>query len=177
MTMIHCLKTWPEPFADVLSGRKRFELRRDDRGFEVGDLLCLQEWEPATQSYTGREFQARVSCITRSAGPVALLDRLVVLGLEEAEGLGDIRREQARLVAYLFDLALALGVPCSFGEVPEGPLLDRAVELREVEQALPGLLEGVREAHGTVLLGSAPRAKEQLAEVAKTLAGLVGGGV
>lgn len=28
-------------------GRKRFEYRLDDRGFEVGDVLVLREWDPA----------------------------------------------------------------------------------------------------------------------------------
>ena len=41
------MKTWPEPFIAILDGRKRFEIRRNDRGFMVGDLLILQEWDPA----------------------------------------------------------------------------------------------------------------------------------
>jgi len=34
--MIHRLKPWPEFFEPVLTGEKRFELRRDDRCFQVG---------------------------------------------------------------------------------------------------------------------------------------------
>ena len=29
----HYLKTWPEPFAAILDGRKMFEVRVNDRGF------------------------------------------------------------------------------------------------------------------------------------------------
>ncbi len=42
----HILKTWPNVFAAVKDGRKRFEWRRDDRGFEVGDVLILKRYDP-----------------------------------------------------------------------------------------------------------------------------------
>ncbi len=42
----HILKTWPEPFAAVLSGAKRFEFRQNDRNFAVGDILHLREFVP-----------------------------------------------------------------------------------------------------------------------------------
>ena len=76
---IHVLKTWPEPFAAMESGAKVHEVRVDDRGFMVGDLLCLQEWEPHGRAmppwslssrwhshserghYTGREIWRRVT--------------------------------------------------------------------------------------------------------------------
>lgn len=44
---IHKLKTHPQMFADLRDGRKRFEVRRDDRGFRVGDILELHEWPVA----------------------------------------------------------------------------------------------------------------------------------
>lgn len=52
---IHELKCWPEYFAKILDGSKRFELRNDDRGFEVGDRLWLREYDPHADSYSGRE--------------------------------------------------------------------------------------------------------------------------
>lgn len=57
MKKTHELKTWPGPFEAMWQEQKRFEVRRDDRGFEVGDRLHLREWNPATSDYTGRELR------------------------------------------------------------------------------------------------------------------------
>ena len=53
----HELKTWPGPFEAMWQEQKRFELRPDDRGFQVGDRLWLREWNPDTGEYTGRELR------------------------------------------------------------------------------------------------------------------------
>lgn len=39
---IHELKCWPQYFDAVVSGEKTFEVRRDDRGFQTGDVVELQ---------------------------------------------------------------------------------------------------------------------------------------
>lgn len=51
--MIHALKQSTEYFGDVISGRKTFEVRRNDRPYKVGDLLALNEFDVKKQSYTG----------------------------------------------------------------------------------------------------------------------------
>ena len=89
--MTHDLKTWPEYFAAVLDGSKTFELRSNDRGFSVGDLLRLREWDPETSAYTGREVTRSVSYLlpgpdfgppTGFAGPVfGLMVGFVIMGL------------------------------------------------------------------------------------------------
>ena len=53
--MLYELKAWPEFFEPVLSGAKTFELRKDDRGFNEGDVLLLREFIVSEQRYTGRE--------------------------------------------------------------------------------------------------------------------------
>lgn len=63
--MTHRLKTWPGPFEAVWVLDKCYELRRDDRGFNVGDALLLQEWDPQQMKYTGRWARVLVTYITR----------------------------------------------------------------------------------------------------------------
>lgn len=57
----HELKCWPPYFAAILSGEKRFEVRRDDRGFRAGDTLHLREYVAADGSYTGRTVDVEVT--------------------------------------------------------------------------------------------------------------------
>jgi len=57
----HELKTTQPHFEHVRSGVKRAEIRRDDRGFAVGDVLVLREYDPASCSYSGREVEVRVT--------------------------------------------------------------------------------------------------------------------
>jgi hypothetical protein len=79
-----CLKTWPEFFDAVDRGRKPFELRKDDRGFDVGQIWCLNRFEPDESHpeggiYTGRWIKVRITYIVR--GPIwGLADGWVIFG-------------------------------------------------------------------------------------------------
>lgn len=86
---LHDLKTWPEPFEALWQGQKVHEVRRDDRGFAVGDSLNLREYEPngrGSGSYTGRMLRARVTHKTQG-GTWGLPPGICVLSLrvEHAE--------------------------------------------------------------------------------------------
>ncbi len=58
--MIHELKTWPEYFHPVRIGLKRFEVRKNDRNFKVGDVLILKEYSP-NSGYTGEQLRVWVT--------------------------------------------------------------------------------------------------------------------
>lgn len=47
---VHELKTWPGPYDDVAMGRKRFEMRKFDRGYQSGDIVILREFIPDDES-------------------------------------------------------------------------------------------------------------------------------
>lgn len=56
-------KIWPEFFGAVLGGKKRFELRVADFELNEGDTLVLEEWDPKSQAYTGRQIEKRVGYV------------------------------------------------------------------------------------------------------------------
>jgi len=76
----HELKTWPEFFDAIAAGRKAFEVRRDDRGFQVGDVLRLVEYEPRDQTYTGLAVE-RVVTYKMDGGKFGVEPGHCVLGL------------------------------------------------------------------------------------------------
>ena len=61
---LHELKTWPEYYEAVRDGRKTFEVRVNDRDFQVGDILRLHEWCPEKQEYTGYSIDRKVTYMT-----------------------------------------------------------------------------------------------------------------
>lgn len=68
----HKLKIWPEHFEAVTHPdprrRKTVEIRKDDRGYCVGDTLHLQEWDPKTETCSGWSAKFLVTHILRG-GP------------------------------------------------------------------------------------------------------------
>lgn len=61
--MKHHLKIYPEYFKAVKWGYKKAEVRLNDRNFQVGDTLILQEYNPLNNSYTGDETEKEVTHI------------------------------------------------------------------------------------------------------------------
>jgi hypothetical protein len=82
----HDLKTWPIFFALVAGGHKSFEVRRNDRDFQMGDTLILREWEPGPyppEGYTGHELRRRVHWVFDGAGLGLLAEGVVVMEIRE----------------------------------------------------------------------------------------------
>lgn len=63
MSRNHALKVWPEYFNQIATGQKTFEIRFNDRRFQPGDMLMLEEWSPTTADYTGRWTTRRVGFV------------------------------------------------------------------------------------------------------------------
>lgn len=76
---IHELKILPEYFNEVMSRTKSFELRKDDRGYKIGDWLKLKEYEGG--KYTGRESDYfRISYILKDCPEYGLMPGYCILG-------------------------------------------------------------------------------------------------
>lgn len=88
----HKVKSWPHLFQATLVGSKTHELRRaTDRDYRVGDILCLQEFDPVTKCYTGRELKVRITYVTSAEFPCALSENALhpdfcILSIAKVEG-------------------------------------------------------------------------------------------
>lgn len=79
----HVLKSWPAYFQPILDGHKTFDIRRFDRPFVVGDYVEFREYDPRTETETGRSTTRSIIFIQASDPSRALLDGFVILGLEK----------------------------------------------------------------------------------------------
>lgn len=69
----HDLKTLPKYYKGVESGTKRFEIRKDDRDYKVGDIFALREWHPDV-GYTGKVFVNIIRYVLRDCSEYGLMD-------------------------------------------------------------------------------------------------------
>jgi len=77
--MTHELKILPEYFNDSLR-MKKFELRKDDRDYKVGDTLILKEYDNG--SFTGAEVGYTITYILRDVPQYGLKEGYAILGLQ-----------------------------------------------------------------------------------------------
>lgn len=61
----HLVKLWPIFYDPIANGELTGCLRKDDRGFKVGDGLVMQEFLPTIKQFTKRFIEARITFIIR----------------------------------------------------------------------------------------------------------------
>ncbi len=84
---VHELKIVEPYFLSVFNGNKNFEIRKDDRQFEIEDILLLKEWhnndvDKKFSGFTGRFVFARVSYILRNVPDFGLKDGFCLMGIK-----------------------------------------------------------------------------------------------
>lgn len=87
---VHELKTWPVSFAGILSGEKTHEWRRDDRAFNVGDVLHLREWDNVCKTYTSRDAWRLVTWKTEG-GNFGVPLGWCVLSIQPCDRCGEVK--------------------------------------------------------------------------------------
>lgn len=75
----HDLKILPEYFEAVASGKKKFELRKNDRDYKVHDMFVLREWEP-DKGYTGRDYIDEIGYILKDCPQYGLMNGYIIFG-------------------------------------------------------------------------------------------------
>jgi len=87
----HVLKIHKQFLPRILSGQKTFEIRKNDRDFQVGDTLFLNEHNPDSEiqwAAPGRQQSARVEVVYISS--FAQQEGYVVMGIKLlSESKGD----------------------------------------------------------------------------------------
>lgn len=81
---IHNIKILPLYFEDVLKLLKTFEVRKDDRGYSVGDIVNLQEFDG--QEYTGRIATVKITYVLKNVPEYGLQDGYCVFSWDSIIG-------------------------------------------------------------------------------------------
>ena len=76
----HELKTWTPFFTHVWNSTKRFEVRKDDRGFKVGGQVILREYNNELKGYTGYEVRAVIDYVLKG-GQFGIEDGYCILSI------------------------------------------------------------------------------------------------
>lgn len=81
MAQTHVIKCWPQYFGPIRRNEKKFDVRRDDRGYQKGDTVHLREWAPygGGGSFTGNDEFRKIKYIL-TGGQFGIEPGYVVLG-------------------------------------------------------------------------------------------------
>ena len=81
---IHAIKLQRQFYDDVLSGRKNFEIRENDGGYQCGDFLDLKPWDTSNHCYCEpyTSIKREISYVLSGWG---LKDGYVALGLKDPQ--------------------------------------------------------------------------------------------
>jgi hypothetical protein len=81
MAETHEIKCWSDYFHAICRNEKRFDVRRDDRGYQKGDTVVLKEWANRADvpHFTGNEEQRKIKYIL-TGGQFGIEPGYVVLG-------------------------------------------------------------------------------------------------
>lgn len=99
---IHRLKTEQQQFLKHLCGLKPYEIRLNDRNYQVGDILILQEYIASLDYYTGQYIECIVSDVFDNARYLnAGYVLLVIKYIEEIKEGGELNVKELSIPKLL----------------------------------------------------------------------------
>lgn len=60
---VHKLKILPEYYNAQIEGKKNFEIRKNDRNYQIGDWLLLKEYNPKIKKFTERKVMVEITIL------------------------------------------------------------------------------------------------------------------
>lgn len=81
-TQQHDLKISADYYRDVVLEKKQFEVRKNDRDFQVGDVLALHEYSCRFETYSGNVVFCRVVYLLAGSEFPALDSDYCVMGIK-----------------------------------------------------------------------------------------------
>ena len=78
----HVLKIWKTGFEAISSGRRTADVRINDRGFQVGDLILYRVWDPVLDAFDGNSCVVEIvdivdNCVAVAGDQVVLSVKLL----------------------------------------------------------------------------------------------------
>ena len=77
-TKRHEINLEPKYYAAVIAGMKTFELRENDRDYQVGDEVKLMEWDE--DGFTGRYYTITITYVLQDVPEYGLADGFCIFG-------------------------------------------------------------------------------------------------
>lgn len=74
----HKIKTLSKYFKEVIKNNKNFELRKNDRDYQVGDMVTLQDYENG--QYTGFEKTVTIKYVLKDCREFGLNEGYCIFG-------------------------------------------------------------------------------------------------
>lgn len=81
----HEIKILPEFYDQILKGYKQFELRKNDRNYQTGDIVIFREWDG--KQYTGREVVREIGYVLKNCPQYGLMDGYCIFGCSKLKAV------------------------------------------------------------------------------------------
>lgn len=122
MVKIHELKLKESFCDDVLNGRKNFEIRLNDRGFQTGDHVKFSRVTELGSFYPGHEIEKQEYVITYVLSGWGIKENMVVFGIKPLEGVMELEKIEPRkancITVPLDNNSVSLDITCPWCNEP-----------------------------------------------------------